>query len=95
LTIRIDKWLWHARFYRTRPLAQAAAASGRLRLNGQRIEKASTSVKAGDVLTVVRGNEVLAVRICAIGVRRGPATEARLLYEILTDGALDPGPPEP
>jgi ribosome-associated heat shock protein Hsp15 len=95
LTIRIDKWLWHARFYRTRPLAQTAAASGRLRLNGQRIEKASTTVKAGDVLTVVRGNEVLAVRICAIAVRRGPATEARLLYEILTDGALDPGPPEP
>lgn len=95
MTIRVDKWLWHARFYKTRPLAQAAAASGRLRLNGQRIEKASTGVKAGDVLTVVRGNEVLAVRICEIGVRRGPATEARLLYEILTDGALDPGPPAP
>jgi ribosome-associated heat shock protein Hsp15 len=95
LTIRIDKWLWHARFYKTRPLAQAAAASGRLRLNGQRVEKASTGVGAGDVLTVVHGNKILAVRVCAIGARRGPAEEARLLYEILTDGVLDPGPPAP
>jgi len=93
LTIRIDKWLWHARFYKTRPLAQAAATSGKLRLNGNRVEKSSANVKPGDVLTLARGGDVLAVRICAIGVRRGPATEARLLYEILTDGALDPGPP--
>ena len=93
--IRIDKWLWHARFYRTRPLAQVAATSGRLRLNGQRVEKSSTSVKPGDVLTLARGPEVLAVRICAIGERRGPAAEARLLYEILNDSALDPPPPQP
>jgi ribosome-associated heat shock protein Hsp15 len=93
LTIRIDKWLWHARFYKTRPLAQAAATSGRLRLNGNRVEKSSATVKPGDVLTLGRGREVLAVKICAIGERRGPAPEARLLYEILTDSALDPGPP--
>jgi ribosome-associated heat shock protein Hsp15 len=95
LTIRIDKWLWHARFYKTRPLAQAAATSGRLCLNGNRVEKSSLSVKPGDVLTMGRGAEVLAVKICAIGVRRGPATEARLLYEILSDSTLDPGPPPP
>jgi ribosome-associated heat shock protein Hsp15 len=95
LTIRIDKWLWHARFYKTRPLAQAATHSGRLRLNGHRIEKPSVAVKPGDVLTVARGQEVLAVRVCAIGVRRGPASEARLLYEILTDDVLDPRPPAP
>ena len=90
MTIRIDKWLWHARFYKTRPLAQAAATSGRLRLNGNRVEKSSANVRPGDVLTVARGQEVLAVRICAIGERRGPATEARQLYEILTDSTLDP-----
>ena len=95
MSIRIDKWLWHARFYKTRPLAQAAATSGRLRLNGNRIEKSSVIVRPGDTLTLARGKEVLAVRICAIGVRRGPASEARLLYEILTDGALDPGAPPP
>ena len=95
MTIRVDKWLWHARFYKTRPLAQAAATSGRLRLNGNRVEKSSASVKPGDVLTLARGPEVLAVRICAIGVRRGPATEARQLYEILSESALDPQPPAP
>lgn len=93
MIIRIDKWLWHARFYKTRPLAQAAATSGKLRLNGNRVEKSSAGVKPGDVLTIGRGSDVLAVRICAIGVRRGPASEARLLYEILNDGALDPGAP--
>jgi ribosome-associated heat shock protein Hsp15 len=95
VTIRIDKWLWHARFYKTRPLAQAAATSGRLRLNGNRVEKSSANVRPGDVLTLARGPQVLAVRICAIGERRGPATEARLLYEILNDSALDPGPRAP
>jgi ribosome-associated heat shock protein Hsp15 len=95
VTIRIDKWLWHARFYKTRPLAQAAATSGRLRLNGHRVEKSSVSVKPGDVLTLARGRDVLAVRVCAIGLRRGPASEAQALYEILNESALDPGPPAP
>ena len=91
--IRIDKWLWHARFYKTRPLAQSAATSGRIRLNGNRVEKSSANVKPGDVLTLRRGSEILAVRVCAIAERRGPATEAQRLYEILTDSALDPQPP--
>jgi ribosome-associated heat shock protein Hsp15 len=95
LSTRVDKWLWHARFYKTRPLAQAAASSGRLRLNGNRVEKSSASVKPGDVLTLVRGQDILAVKVCPSGAPRGPATEARLLYEILTDSALDPGPPPP
>ena len=88
--IRIDKWLWHARFYKTRALAQAAAASGLIRLNDHRVEKASTEVKPGDVLTLPRGREVAVVRVLACGIRRGPAKEARLLYEILNDSALDP-----
>jgi ribosome-associated heat shock protein Hsp15 len=79
--IRIDKWLWHARFHKTRALAQAACASGVIRLNGNRVEKPGHDVKPGDVLTIPRGPEVLVVRILACGLRRGPASEARALYE--------------
>lgn len=88
--IRIDKWLWHARFCKTRPLAQDAAASGRIRRNDVRVEKASVEVKVGDILTLGRGRDVVVVRILACGTRRGPAKEAQLLYETLTDSKLDP-----
>jgi ribosome-associated heat shock protein Hsp15 len=90
-SLRIDKWLWHARFYKTRGLAQQAACSGVLRLNNARVEKASVSVKPGDVLTLPRGHrEVTVVRVQALGVRRGPAPEAQGLYEVLSDAtALD------
>ena len=92
--IRIDKWLWHARFYKTRALAQEAAEKGRIRLNGARTEKAGRGIKLGDILTVPTGRDVLIVRVVAFGERRGPAPEARLLYEIVADGGLDPkGPP--
>ena len=85
-SLRIDKWLWHARFYKTRSLAQQAACSGVLRLNNARVEKASVSVKPGDVLTLPRGHrEVAVVRVQALGVRRGPAAEAMALYERLVD----------
>ena len=88
--IRIDKWLWHARFYKTRVLAQEAAAKGRIRRNDVRIEKASVEVKIGDILTLPRGREVAVIRVLACGERRGPASEAQLLYETLTDSVLDP-----
>ena len=85
-SLRIDKWLWHARFYKTRSLAQAAACSGILRLNNARVEKASVAVKPGDVLTVPRGHrEVTVVRVQALGLRRGPAPEAHTLYEVISD----------
>ena len=88
--IRIDKWLWHARFYRSRVLAQGAAVSGLIRLNGARVEKASAGVQPGDVLTVPRGREVLVVRIEALAERRGGAPEARKLYSIVSGSVLDP-----
>ena len=91
--IRIDKWLWHARFHKTRSLAQAAAMKGHIRLNGRRIEKASAEVRIGDTLTVPRGRDVVVVRVLDCGFRRGPAPEAQALYEILDDNALDPGAP--
>ena len=80
---RLDKWLFHARFYRTRPLAQAAAEGGKVRLNGLRIDKPGRVVKPGDVLTIGRCGHVMAVRIVALAERRGPAPEARNLYEII------------
>ena len=80
---RLDKWLFHARFYRTRPLAQAATAAGRVRLNGIKIDKPGHALKPGDVLTLGKGGQVIAVRVLALAERRGPAPEARALYEVL------------
>ena len=88
--IRIDKWLWHARFYKTRVLAQEAADKGRIRVNGNRVEKAGRGIRVGDVLTIPAGRDVLVVRVVAFGERRGPAREARLLYEIVAADGLDP-----
>jgi len=91
--LRLDKWLWCARFYRTRELAQAACASGRLRINGFRVEKAGREVKPGDILTVPQRGEVVAIRVLSGAKRRGPAAEASRLYEILEDATaerLDP-----
>ena len=79
---RLDKWLVHARFCRTRAVAQAAAA-GRVRLNGRRVEKPAQMVKPGDILTLGRGAEVMAVRVLTLAERRGSATEAAGLYEII------------
>jgi ribosome-associated heat shock protein Hsp15 len=84
--LRIDKWLWHARFYKTRSLAQAAASSGILRLNNARVEKPSVAIKPGDVLTVPRGyRQVAVIRVRGLGARRGPAPEAQTLYELVSD----------
>jgi ribosome-associated heat shock protein Hsp15 len=82
---RIDKWLWHARFYRSRVKAQEAAASGLIRLNGARVQKPSADVRPGDVVTLPRGREILAVRIEGISARRSNATEGQRLYKILPE----------
>ena len=80
---RIDKWLFHARFYRTRVLAQEAVAAGKVRLNGARIIKPGHSVKAGAVLTVGRGAAAMALKVLGLAERRGPSPEAQALYEAL------------
>jgi ribosome-associated heat shock protein Hsp15 len=82
---RLDKWLWCARFYRSRELAREACESGLLRLNGHRVEKAGREVKIWDVITIPRAREIVVVRVVAAAKRRGPAREAQLLYEIVTD----------
>ncbi len=81
---RIDKWLWFARFFKSRTLAAEMVTQGRVRLNGERCTKASQSVRQGDVLTFAIGLNVRVVKVVADGVRRGPAAEARTLYEDLT-----------
>ncbi len=80
---RIDKWLFHARFYRTRALAQAAAAAGKVWRNGARVEKPAQTVLPGDILTLGKGKELLTLRILALAERRAPAQEAQALYEIV------------
>jgi ribosome-associated heat shock protein Hsp15 len=82
---RLDRWLFHARFYRTRTLAQTATAAGRVRLNGMKVDKPGHVVKPGDVVTLGKGAQVVAVRVLALAERRGPATEAHALYEVLED----------
>ena len=78
--IRVDKWLWHARFFKSRSLAGELAGSGRLRLNGDRIDKPAQSVRPGDVLTFPKAGHIRVIRIEGIGTRRGPAAEAVALY---------------
>ena len=84
-SLRIDKWLWHARFCRTRAVAQTRATKGRIRLNGHRVEKPGTKIRAGDIMTFVSAGRVIVLRVLALGERRGPAIEARALYEIIED----------
>lgn len=79
-TIRIDKWLWHARFFKTRTIAQTFVTSGKVRMNSEKISKANQSVKPGDVLTFVRGKQLCVVEVVAIATKRGPASEAQTLY---------------
>ena len=78
---RIDKWLWHARFARTRTAAQQLAVSGHVRVNRRRVSAASRTVRPGDVLTLVIGRTVRVITILAIADRRGSAQVARSLYE--------------
>jgi ribosome-associated heat shock protein Hsp15 len=87
-TIRIDKWLWYARFLKTRGLATKLVTGGHVRVNGNRIGKASVAVGADDVLTFPQGDDIRVVRIADIGNRRGPAPEAQGLYVDLAPKAI-------
>jgi ribosome-associated heat shock protein Hsp15 len=78
---RIDKWLWHARFARTRSAAQELARSGHVRVNRDKVREASRLVRPGDVLTLGLGRVVRVIRIRAIAERRDSFEVARLLYE--------------
>jgi ribosome-associated heat shock protein Hsp15 len=77
--VRIDKWLWAARFFKTRSLASKAVAGGHVHLNGSRI-KPSRTVEVGQQLQIRRGQEEFTVDILALSSRRGPAKIAQTLY---------------
>jgi ribosome-associated heat shock protein Hsp15 len=80
LVVRLDKWLWAARFYKTRSLAQAAVAGGKVKLGGERV-KAAKEIAPGARLAIRIGELEWAVTVRALSEHRGPAQQARQLYE--------------
>ena len=89
--IRLDKWLWQARFCKSRTLASALVAEGRVRVNSGRVTRPARLILPGDVLTFPQGGVIRVVRVLAPGARRGPAAEARELYEDLDPAAEGTG----
>ena len=86
--IRIDKWLWFARFFKTRSLATKLCAGNKVRINSKIVSKSSASVRPSDVLTFPQADRIRVVQVIALASRRGPASEAWALYE-----DLSPPPP--
>ena len=84
--VRIDKWLWAARFYKTRSLAAEAITSGKVELNGDRTKPAKT-VKSGDMLGIRQGVFEQIVAVKALSESRGPARVAQTLYEETAESA--------
>jgi ribosome-associated heat shock protein Hsp15 len=88
-TCRIDVWLWRARFYKTRSLAARMVADGRVLISHgcgvTPVDKPSRLVRPGDSLVLTLGDREAALRIEALGERRGPAPEARALYSVADD----------
>jgi ribosome-associated heat shock protein Hsp15 len=78
---RLDQWLWFARFVKTRSLAARLCAAGGIAVNGEMIKKAHHTVRVGDTVVMPQGAFCRTVRVLGLGLRRGPAPEARLLYE--------------
>ena len=87
-TLRLDKWFWYARFFKSRTLATKFCEAGRVRVNGTLINKAHYNLSPDDVLTFPKGDHVRVIRVITLGTRRGPAVEAQALYE-------DLDPPQP
>ena len=81
--MRLDKFLWFARLAKTRSVAQELIDTARLRIDGRVVERAAASVRVGDTLTFAMHGNVRVVRILALPVRRGPASEARRCYDDL------------
>jgi ribosome-associated heat shock protein Hsp15 len=85
--VRLDKWLWHARLAKTRALAQKFVAKGHVTVNGALAHKYGAPIRPGDRVAVVLGPVRRTLIVRDIGERRGPAAEARMLYD-------EPNPPE-
>ncbi len=89
-SIRLDLFLWYARFARTRSAAQAIAETGMLRMDGRRIDRAHCPVRVGMIIAFPLDGRVRVFRVEALPLRRGPPAEARTLYTL-----LEPGRPSP
>jgi len=83
-SLRVDKWLFHARFFKSRTLAAKMCDGGGLRVDGEKVHKSHYKVKPGEVLTFSQGPWIRVIKVLALGTRRGPAEEARRLYEDLS-----------
>jgi ribosome-associated heat shock protein Hsp15 len=81
--LRLDKWLWQARFFKGRDLAARMISGGHLRINGRQCRKPGHAVLSGDLLTFPQGNRIRVIRVQGLGERRGPAGEAQRLYDDL------------
>ncbi len=79
--LRLDQWLWYARFFKSRTIAGSKCKSRKIRIDGVIQSKASAMVSVGQTLTFPQGNDIRIVKIIALGTRRGPAPEAQALYE--------------
>ncbi len=87
---RLDRWLWFTRLVKSRTLAAALVSDGKVRVNRERTDKPSQTVRVGDVVTTAAHREIHVLKVAALGTRRGPPAEARALYE-----DLSPPPPPP
>src|SRR5690348_18254650 len=85
--LRLDKWLWFARFAKTRSLAAKLCSGGQVTVGGAAVAKPGHLVRLGDTVTIVHGRSLRRVTVLALGNRRGPPAEARLLY-------AEPEPPQ-
>ena len=80
-SLRLDKWLWYARFFKTRSAASKMISSGKLRIDGALVNKPHRAVQIGHVYTFAQGPHIRVIKVLALATRRGPAPEAALLYE--------------
>ena len=84
-TVRVDVWLWRARFFKSRSLASKFVRDGRVRCgdseHARRLARPSAVVRPGDILTFARNGGIMCVRIARLGDRRGPPAEAQTLYD--------------
>lgn len=83
-TQRLDQWLWHARFFKTRSLATKLVSGGHVRVDGTRLSKPAHALKPGVTLTFPQARRIRVIQVDALATRRGPAPEAQTLYTDLT-----------
>ncbi len=94
-TQRLDQWLWHARFFKTRSLATKQVTGGHVRVDGDRVQKPSHALRPGVTLTFTQSRRTRVIRVQALATRRGPAPEAQALYTDLTPPDETPAPQNP